>query len=874
MSFPKLEVGQRVFNRFQLEAVSGRGGHGIVWKARDEVLGETIALKILHPEFATEPVSLADFRDEVRRCRRLTHPHIVRVYDFHQGPEGAALAMEWVDGCSVDEWRSRRKPRWVAPDEILAWLPAACAALDYAHHEARIVHRDLKPRNILLPKAGDVRLVDFGIACRLSNTATRNTRLLAAGTQSYMSPQQLRGEDPAAADDIYSLGVTLYELVSGRLPFVGGDLSLQICERSAAPPSEVRRQVAAAAGVACEPLPKQWDDVLLWCLEKSPAARPKSASEVVRGLQTETRRPRGRRVTTWIRARKRGVGWWAAGAMLLAAGVVWTARIAEGPFDPTRLLGAAGVRDPILPGPWLVRGAQANGLIVHLPLDGDLQDKSGIDRHARGRGVRWGSDRAHRKGMAIDLSGRAAIELPLGTELAFGPEQPFTLAGLVRPETLDDAQLFGVEANESGAFAATIGLEAGQLCATVESHLVFGVSTRAPWPDAVGRWHHVALIYDGVQVQLALNGVVVASAPWTKSARVAQRPRLVLGWSEVRNRGVTGTVDEVRLYRRTLGEDALASLASEDVAPAEMARRDRGAELPWDLDFGWLPTRGKVRGDDDWAAVVVRDFGLEAGVAQWSDFARTWSSWPGLAAELAGWYINDSVYVERGETRVFRGTRYYYATRVDGVTSESGLVHAALGAHAIVLGSWHDQRFPVLARVPAERLWSVDRLEIGAQTRDGHGWRKEGGTWRRDFVSTESSDSKLRRAVALHLRPDWAAGETVSVRVVDHSGARWEMRVAAGEVSGGEPAVQFTLEDATTRRPLVRTITLEGGEELICAIVTADSRLFVSLLPKRSGSGEVTAAITGLDVLSGGMKLAEITDDHGRVYRLDHIVTR
>ncbi len=281
-----LRAGQRVFDRYTLEAEIGRGGMGVVWRACDEELDRAVALKFLPEAVALDPEAIRDLKRETRRCLELTHPNIVRVHDFAQDERSAAIAMELIEGESLAKRKTAAPGGCLSAAELAPWVQQLCAALEYAHGRARVVHRDLKPANLLLNRQGELKVTDFGVARSLTETRTRLTNQTGgtSGTLLYMSPQQFAGDAPTASDDIYALGATLYELLTGKAPFYRGDslsLMTQIRERTPA------ALAAHRAEAECEgpEIPARWSDVILACLAKDPKDRPQSAGEVQRRLE-------------------------------------------------------------------------------------------------------------------------------------------------------------------------------------------------------------------------------------------------------------------------------------------------------------------------------------------------------------------------------------------------------------------------------------------------------------------------------------------------------------------------------------------------------------------------------------------------------------
>jgi len=279
-------AGQKVFGRYTLVRLLGRGGMGVVWLARDEKLEQDIALKFLPEMIAHDPVAVNDLKRETRRSLQLTHPHIVRIHDFVEDSRLAAVSMEFVDGASLSLRRLEQPGQVFEPSQLQGWVQQLCEALEYAHGKAKIVHRDLKPANLMVDANGDLKVADFGISATLSDTTTRvSKQASSSGTPVYMSPQQMMGEKPAATDDIYSLGATLYELLTGKPPFYSGNILLQV--QNKVPPSIAARREelgVTVAGAGGPGIPTAWEEAIAACLAKQPQDRPQSAAEVWRRL--------------------------------------------------------------------------------------------------------------------------------------------------------------------------------------------------------------------------------------------------------------------------------------------------------------------------------------------------------------------------------------------------------------------------------------------------------------------------------------------------------------------------------------------------------------------------------------------------------------
>lgn len=274
--------GSLVFNRYRLQRVLGRGGMGVVWLAVDTKLERAVALKFLPDIVGADPVALKELKDETCRGLELAHPNIVRIYDFVDDDDAAAISMEFVDGKSLSERRLAQPHKIFSVDEISQWVGQMCEALDYAHMQKRIVHRDLKPANLMVNSQSEVKITDFGIARSVSDTMSRLTmHNSTSGTLLYMSPQQAMGDRPRPTDDIYAMGATIYELLTGKPPFYTGDISMQITTRTA-PSLKSRREELEIP--AHDEIPQIWEDAIAACLDKDPTKRPQTAGEFARRL--------------------------------------------------------------------------------------------------------------------------------------------------------------------------------------------------------------------------------------------------------------------------------------------------------------------------------------------------------------------------------------------------------------------------------------------------------------------------------------------------------------------------------------------------------------------------------------------------------------
>src|SRR2546423_3406189 len=285
----ELASGQKVFGRYTLVKVLGRGGMGIVWLACDEELERNVALKFLPDLMIRDRAVFDQLKGETKRCLELTHPHIVRIHDFVHGERSGCISMEFIDGETLSNLRTEKEQKVFEPDEIASWTSQLCDALDYAHDHAKCIHRDLKPANLMVNQRGDLKVSDFGIARTLGDSVSRLTMEQGrSGTLVYMSPQQLDGERGTHLDDIYSLGATLYDLLTSKPPFYSGNIDRQIHERVASSMTERRKEFDIEPAL----VPPLWEDAIAACLAKDPSRRPQSAAEVAQRLQLASRQTR------------------------------------------------------------------------------------------------------------------------------------------------------------------------------------------------------------------------------------------------------------------------------------------------------------------------------------------------------------------------------------------------------------------------------------------------------------------------------------------------------------------------------------------------------------------------------------------------------
>ena len=264
-----------VGGRYQVLRPLGAGGMADVFLARDLNLQREVAVKVLRPDFSRDTGFRVRFLQEARAAANLTHPNIVTIYDFGEDPQRLFIVMEFVDGTDLKTLIHRRTsiPRAAALDLLIQ----VCDGVGYAHR-AGLVHCDLKPQNILVSNAERAKITDFGIARALASIPLDEQRDIVWGSPQYFSPEQASGASPSPASDVYSLGVVLYEMLTGRLPFEAADPRLL---------AELHQVGPVLPPSHYDPsIPPALDQIIQKVLSKEPAARYRTADQFSHVLQS------------------------------------------------------------------------------------------------------------------------------------------------------------------------------------------------------------------------------------------------------------------------------------------------------------------------------------------------------------------------------------------------------------------------------------------------------------------------------------------------------------------------------------------------------------------------------------------------------------
>lgn len=269
-----LEAGKTLNGRYKIQSLIGTGGMAAVYLATDLILDRLVAIKVLRLDFRQNDDAMRRFRREALSATQLTHPNIVGVYDVGQSQEMNYIVMEYVEGTDLKDYvRQRGALHPIEAVRIMMQIVSAIAAA----HQNRIIHRDIKPQNILIDREGNVKITDFGIAVALSDTSLTQTNTLL-GSVHYLSPEQARGGMATIQTDIYALGIVLYELLTGRVPFDGESaVSIALKHFQEPLPPVMNPSVM---------IPQSLENIVLKATAKDPMNRYRSCYEMFQDLKT------------------------------------------------------------------------------------------------------------------------------------------------------------------------------------------------------------------------------------------------------------------------------------------------------------------------------------------------------------------------------------------------------------------------------------------------------------------------------------------------------------------------------------------------------------------------------------------------------------
>jgi HAMP domain-containing protein/predicted Ser/Thr protein kinase len=272
-----LPIGVLFANRYQIDSILGRGGMGVVYKATDTQLDETVAIKTLPGDVMTRsPEDLERFKREIRLARKITHRNVLRTFDYGEADGVYFISMEFVRGYTLSELLDEAENRQMATRAAVGLTRQICRGLQAAHEQG-IIHRDIKPQNVLVDAKGEAKLMDFGIARMAEAREGVTQQGLIVGTPHYMSPEQVQGKQLDARSDVYSLGIMIYEMLVGRRPFesssLTGVLTAHITE-APKPPVTFRPDLSPTINA-----------IVMRCLAKDPATRYANAGELLADME-------------------------------------------------------------------------------------------------------------------------------------------------------------------------------------------------------------------------------------------------------------------------------------------------------------------------------------------------------------------------------------------------------------------------------------------------------------------------------------------------------------------------------------------------------------------------------------------------------------
>ena len=269
-----LEAGRTLNGRYKIKSLIGTGGMAAVYLAKDLILDRLVAIKVLRLDFRQNDDAMRRFRREALSATQLTHPNIVGVYDVGQSQEMNYIVMEYVEGTDLKDYvRQKGALHPIEAVRIMMQIVSAIAAA----HQNRIIHRDIKPQNILIDKEGNVKITDFGIAVALSDTSLTQTNTLL-GSVHYLSPEQARGGMATIQTDIYALGIVLYELLTGKVPFDGESAVSIALKHFQEPLPTIVNPIAM--------VPQSLENIVLKATAKDPMHRYRSCYEMFQDLKT------------------------------------------------------------------------------------------------------------------------------------------------------------------------------------------------------------------------------------------------------------------------------------------------------------------------------------------------------------------------------------------------------------------------------------------------------------------------------------------------------------------------------------------------------------------------------------------------------------
>ena len=277
-------IGKTLGNRYEVLEKVGNGGMATVYRAKDKTLGRNVAIKVLKEEYANDQEFIKRFQIEAQSAASLSHPNIVSIYDVSNDEDIHYIVMELIEGKTLkDVIKNQGKLDWRESVEIASQIASGLSTA----HKNHIIHRDIKPHNIIMTKDGLAKITDFGIA-KAATSSTINANSSSMGSVHYFSPEHARGGYTDEKSDIYSLGIVLYEMVTGKLPFDGDSPVSIAMKHLKEPPVEPIELVPE--------IPKGLNDIILKALQKEVSSRYSNAQEMYNELQSILKDPNNKNI--------------------------------------------------------------------------------------------------------------------------------------------------------------------------------------------------------------------------------------------------------------------------------------------------------------------------------------------------------------------------------------------------------------------------------------------------------------------------------------------------------------------------------------------------------------------------------------------------
>ncbi|MEG2678213.1 MAG: protein kinase, partial [Oscillospiraceae bacterium] len=272
-------IGKKLDGRYEIIELIGAGGMANVYKARDLRENRIVAVKILREEFLDNEELVRRFKNESKAIGLLSHPNIVKVFDVNFSDSVQFIVMEYIDGITLKDYIERKKP--LSWKDTVHFTVQILRALQHAHDRG-IVHRDIKPQNIMLLQDGSIKVMDFGIA-RFSRSETRTITDKTIGSVHYISPEQAKGDITDAKADLYSVGIMMYEMLTGKLPF-DSDSAVSIAIKQISDNAKRPRDIVPE-------IPEALEEITLKAMAKNPNVRYQSASQMLRDIDDFKKNP-------------------------------------------------------------------------------------------------------------------------------------------------------------------------------------------------------------------------------------------------------------------------------------------------------------------------------------------------------------------------------------------------------------------------------------------------------------------------------------------------------------------------------------------------------------------------------------------------------